>query len=233
MQSIREAEAVKVVENTFRDINIAYVNELAMSFAKLGIDVVHVIDAAATKPFGFMPHYPKCGVGGHCIPVDPYYLMAYASRHGFEHELIKTARTINNHMPSYTVELVEGLLARAGRPLAGAQVALLGLSYKADVPDLRESPALTIHEELRTRGALVVAYDPYIATVDGIMTAESLDAALTDADAVVLATNHREFCELSPRDLAAHDIEIIVDGCNCLDKDAFVRAGIAYRGIGR
>ncbi len=105
MGSIKEAEAVKMVENSFRDINIAFVNELAMSFDKAGIDIVNVINGAATKPFGFMAHYPGCGVGGHCIPVDPYYLIRYGHKNGFEHRFLMTARHINNAMPHYTVKL--------------------------------------------------------------------------------------------------------------------------------
>src|SRR5512146_1842259 len=110
MDSLKEAEAVKIVENSFRDINIAFVNELAMSFTKLGIDIKNVIDGAATKPFSFMPHYPSVGVGGHCIPVDPYYQIKYAKGHGFNHEFLSLARSINNRMPEFTVErLIDGL----------------------------------------------------------------------------------------------------------------------------
>ena len=105
MGSLKEAEAVKIVENSFRDINIAFVNELAMSFHKLGINLENVIDGAATKPFAFMPHQPGCGVGGHCIPVDPYYLIEYANGYGFDHEFLRLARNINEGMPKYTVEL--------------------------------------------------------------------------------------------------------------------------------
>jgi len=232
MASIREAEAVKMIENTFRDINIAFVNELAMSFEKLGIDVVNVIRAASTKPFAFMPHFPGCGVGGHCIPVDPYYLMEYAARHGFEHKLIRTAREINNDMPRYTVDLLEKELGNKGLRLFDSRIALLGLSYKANIPDTRESPALRIYDELAERGALVQAYDPY-NNPDDIPAAGSLDEALAGAHAIILATGHDEFVALEPERMQEHGINIIIDGRNCLQKEAYLAAGLTYRGIGR
>src|SRR6185295_10084612 len=129
MGSLKEAEAVKVVENSFRDINIAFVNELAMSFSKLGINVKNVIDGASTKPFSFMPHYPSIGVGGHCIPVDPYYLIEYARGYGFEHEFLSLARSINNHMPEFTVEQLADGLNEVGKNIKGTRVTVLGLSY--------------------------------------------------------------------------------------------------------
>ena len=129
MNTIKEAEAVKVVENSFRDINIAFVNELAMSFDNLGIDVVNVIDGAATKPFAFMAHYPGCGVGGHCIPVDPYYLIEYARKHGFQHDFLSMARKVNNKMPKYTADKVAEGLNKRKIAINGTKVAVLGLSY--------------------------------------------------------------------------------------------------------
>lgn len=227
MGSIKEAEAVKMVENAFRDINIAFVNELAMSFARADIDITRVIKGASTKPFSFMPHYPGCGVGGHCIPVDPYYLIRYGAENGFEHRFLKAARDINEGMPAYAVEMLAHTL---GRPLKGATVALLGLSYKRDVPDLRESPALVIRELLNEAGATVRVFDPLLPGESSVPT---LAAALQDADAVLLATDHAAFSGLSPAMLKEAGIEAIVDGRNCLDKAAFLAAGIRYRGIGR
>jgi UDP-N-acetyl-D-glucosamine dehydrogenase len=231
MGNIKEAEAVKMVENSFRDVNIAFVNELAMSFGKAGIDVTNVIRGASTKPFAFMPHFPGCGVGGHCIPVDPYYLIRYGRENGFKHRFLETARRINNGMPHYTVELLEGALKDVQhKPLAGSTVALLGLAYKRDVPDLRESPALEIREELEDRGVHVRAYDPFVPAESD---AKSLDAALRDADAAVLATDHTLFRTLAPEHFSARGVAIVIDGRNCLSKDAFQGAGLAYRGIGR
>ncbi len=255
MGSLKEAEAVKVVENSFRDINIAFVNELAMSFTKLGIDVVNVIDGAATKPFAFMPHYPGAGVGGHCIPVDPYYLIEYAQRNGFSHEFLRAARGINNAMPEFAVERCADGLEEAGIPLKGARVTVLGLSYKPDVGDLRESPALEIIEILKRKGAHVAAFDPYITAYEGGVPAAHADAerepaafyetataltanddlrqAVQGADAVLIATAHAEFKQIDPTFLKAEGIKVVADGRNYLNKAAVTKAGLIYRGIGR
>lgn len=231
MKSIREAEAVKIVENSFRDINIAFVNELAKSFDVLGIDVKDVIQGAATKPFSFMPHYPSCGVGGHCIPVDPYYLIERAKQSGFDHKFLKIAREINNSMPAHTVELLQDELNAIKLPLNGTRIGVLGLAYKANVDDLRESPAEKIIEHLEKHGAKVETFDPHILRLS---TVKSLDALLKKSDAVILATDHREFKErITPALLKKFGIRVIVDGKNCLDKKAFFAAKIRYKGIGR
>lgn len=230
MGSLKEAEAVKIVENTFRDINIAFVNELAMSFDRMGIDIVNVIDAASTKPFAFMPHYPGCGVGGHCIPVDPYYLIEEGRRHGFDHEFLSLARRINNRMPIHSVDMLEQLLSKAGLNIAESRIAVLGLAYKADIDDMRESPAHDILKELAVRGATTVAFDPYI---HDDRYASSLDEALLGAQAAIIATPHKEFRNLHPRDFLDRGVEIVLDGKNCLPKKLFLDSGITYKGIGR
>src|SRR3989344_1702499 len=142
MDSVTEAEAVKILENTFRDINIAFVNEMAKSFDALGIDVKNVIEGAATKPFAFMPHYPGNGVGGHCISVDPYYIIERGRQAGFDHKFLKLARRINEDMPSYMVELLLKASQEAKLPVNQLKVGLLGLAYKKNVSDIRNSPAL-------------------------------------------------------------------------------------------
>ncbi len=231
MKSLKEAEAVKVVENSFRDINIAFVNELAMSFDKLGIDVVNVINGASTKPFSFMAHYPGCGVGGHCIPVDPYYLITYAAQNGFTHRFLSLARDINNKMPRYAVDLLSSTLRqKLHRSLKGTDITLLGLSYKKDISDLRESPALEIQRDLLRRGAAVRTFDPLLPHIS---TAKDLDSALSGATAVILATDHTVFRELTPATLLRHGVTVIIDGRNCLPKEVFEQAGIIYKGIGR
>lgn len=230
MKSIKEAEAVKMVENTFRDVNIAFVNELAMSFDKAGIDLTNVLQGAKTKPFGFVQFAPGCGVGGHCIPVDPYYLIKYGRENGFEHRFLVTARKINGAMPHYTVDRLEEALGEHEQELAGSTVALLGLSYKRDVPDMRESPALEIREALEARGAHVQSFDPMLPEES---TAESIDDALSGADAVIIATDHEAFCGMRPEEFLAHDVRIVIDGRNCLSKADFEAARITYRGIGR
>lgn len=230
MKSVREAEATKIMENSFRDINIAFVNELARSFTRLGIDITDVIAGAATKPFAFMPHWPSCGVGGHCIPVDPYYLIEHAKRKGFDHKFLKLAREINNSMPEYTVELLQDLLNDAKLPMNGTPVAVLGIAYKANVGDKRESPSEKIIELLRKHKAEVIAYDPYLPEDSD---AASLEEALSRAQAVIVATNHDEFTKLTPEEFAKHDIGCVVDGKNCLDKQAFEGSAVRYCGIGK
>ena len=230
MKSLKEAEAVKIVENSFRDINIAFVNELARSFAKLGIDVVNVIDGAATKPFAFMAHYPGCGVGGHCIPVDPYYLIQYAKQNGFQHKFLELARRINNEMPEYTAELVEEGLNERNIPIQGANVAVLGLAYKKNIDDCRESPSFDIIKNLEDLGATVRAFDPHVKERSNV---HSLEEALRQADAVVIATDHREFTRLTPDIFVKNNIGLIVDGRNCLHEEPFISSGIIYKSIGR
>jgi len=231
MKSIREAEAVKIVENSFRDVNIAFVNELARSFDKLDIDVKDVILGAATKPFAFMPHFPSCGVGGHCIPVDPYYMIEHAkNKSGFEHKFLSLAREINNSMPSYTIELLQDALNEVGIPLKGAKVALLGISYKANVDDIRESPALKLMKLLEEYKADFKVFDPHIL---GRSTVKTLEEALDGAEALVIATDHNEFKNIDPQVFVQAGVKVIIDGKNCLDRDKIKESGILYKGIGR
>ncbi len=230
MESIREAEACKVVENSFRDINIAFVNELAKSFDKMGIDVKNVIDGAATKPFCFMAHYPGRGVGGHCIPVDPYYLIERAKESGFDHKFLRVAREINNSMPNYTVEMMQDLLNDAGLPMKGTAIGVMGLSYKANVDDLRESPAINIISELKKKGSKVVRFDPYILNLSDV---KNLKTFLAKCQAIILVTNHKEFLEVAPEEYKKNNIVAIVDGMNALLGEKIKKLGIKYHGIGR
>jgi len=230
MSSIREAEAVKIIENSFRDINIAFVNELAKSFDKLGIDVVEVIKGAATKPFAFMPHWPSCGVGGHCIPVDPYYLIERAKLSGFDHEFMKIARKVNLSMPEYTIELLQDALNKIKMPLNGTTVGVLGLSYKANVSDLRESPVRDLIKILKENEADVLVFDPFILEKS---TVKSLKELFKKSDAILLATDHNEFKKIKAEDLKKNGIKVVVDGKNCLDKKDIEKHGIVYKGIGR
>ncbi len=232
MGSVTEAEAVKILENTFRDINIAFVNEMAKSFDALGIDVKNVIEGAATKPFAFMPHYPGNGVGGHCISVDPYYMIERGRQAGFDHKFLQLARDINNSMPEYAVSLLDRGIQKLGIEDTPVTVALLGLSYKKDIDDIRESPALEMREILEKRSDVALrVYDPH---VPHLSTVQSLEEALKDAHVVILATNHTNLCEeLTPENLTKHGIRFIVDGKNALDADAIAAAGMLYLGIGR
>lgn len=230
MGSLKEAEAVKIVENSFRDINIAFVNELAMSFHALGINVENVIEGAATKPFAFMPHHPSIGVGGHCIPVDPYYLIDYANTFGFQHRFLSLAREINEDMPKFTYGLLRSAEEESG--FTDKKVTVLGLSYKANVGDLRESPALKIISILESSGYQVSIYDPYF---ESRSTASSIEDALSQSQSVILATNHSAFQEaITPELLNEFNVKNFIDGRNVFYKqvEEFKDAGIVYKGIG-
>ncbi len=237
VSSLKIAESTKIVENTFRDINIAYVNELAQSFDAMGINLYETLEAASNKPFAFMAHWPGCGVGGHCIAVDPYYLIKRAGLSGFNHKFLKIAREINNYMPEYTVRRLMDALNEISLPLRNCQVTLLGLSYKANIADLRESPSIKIIDHLIEKGAKVVAYDPYIKNKkdlnNKVFLAKDMDSSLDGSRAVILATAHDEFKENLPQILETKKIKIIVDGRNCLDEKAIKKMGIIYKGIGR
>lgn len=229
MNTLKEAEATKIIENTFRDINIAYVNELAKSFDILGINLINVIKGASNKPFGFMAHYPSCGVGGHCIPVDPYYLIERAKKAGFDHKFLRTARSINNSMPQYTVDKLVMGLNNIGKSVKGSNIVLLGLSYKKNISDLRESPALVIKKILEEKyEASLRIYDPYNLEMS---THNSLNDVLKDADAVIIATAHDEFIKA---DISIwKNIPVIIDGQNCLDYEKIKKLNNYYMGIGR
>lgn len=241
LNSLKEAEAVKVVENSFRDINIAFVNELAMSFSKLGIDVVNVIEAAATKPFAFMAHYPGVGVGGHCIPVDPYYLISYAKTKGFSHKFLSIARKINNGMPLFVMDQLISVLDSKGLKLQNLNVTVLGLSYKPQVGDIRESPSLKLIDLLLKHSANIAVYDPFISThsyatshkQNNKLKESSAVSAIQGSNIVIIATAHKAFINLKIKEYLKAGVSIIVDGRNCIDKKAITSAGIVYIGVGR
>jgi UDP-N-acetyl-D-glucosamine dehydrogenase len=190
------AEMVKLLENTFRMINIGLVNELAMMCSRMGINVWEVIDAAATKPFGFMPFYPGPGLGGHCIPVDPFYLAWKTRQQGIEARFIDLAGYINGQMPHFVVDKVQHALNEHRKPLRDSRVHVLGVAYKKNIEDVRESPALDIIHLLMQRGAMLTYSDPFVPElrIDGIKL-ESLDVAAgcAAADCVVLITDHAAF----------------------------------------
>src|SRR5947207_1932732 len=199
--SARVAEAAKLLENTFRAVNIGMANEMARLCYALGIDTWEVIRAAATKPFGFMPFYPGPGIGGHCIPLDPQYLSWKARQHGFDSRFIGLAEEVNSRMPEHVVQLVSDGLNDVRKPINGSRVLLLGVAYKPDIDDVRESPALSIIDRLRIKGCDVRYHDPFVREIrfDDAHTEGSgaplTSVVLTDdelkaADCVVIVTNH-------------------------------------------
>jgi len=196
--STRVAEMVKLLENTFRMINIGLVNEMAMLCDRMGIDVWEVIDAAATKPFGFMPFYPGPGLGGHCIPIDPFYLSWKTKQAGIEARFIELAGYINGNMPHFVVDKIQNALNDVAKPLKGSRVHLMGVAYKRGIDDVRESPALDIIHLLGKRGASVTYSDPFVPQLhaDGVvpeMTAIDAEKGATEADCVVIVTDHKDF----------------------------------------
>jgi nucleotide sugar dehydrogenase len=228
--NVKTAEAAKIMENTFRDVNIAFVNEMAQSFDKAGIDIMEVIKVASTKPFAFMAHYPGVGVGGHCIPVDPYYLIEKARQIGFNHRFLSLAREINREMPHYTVSLLESEMKKLKKQIKGSNVGVLGLAYKANVDDVRESPAFEVINILTVKGANVYVYDPHVGKGSNV---NDLDELLKNSDYVILVTDHAEFKQMDLEILRKNKIHIVIDGRNCLDKEKIKLMGILYRGIGR
>src|SRR5437764_1177296 len=197
VSSTRVAEMVKLLENTFRAVNIGMVNELALIFHRMDIDVWEVIDAAKTKPFGFMPFYPGPGLGGHCIPIDPHYLSWKARQHGFECRFIELAGAINSSMPDYVVERVAEALNTVKKPINGSRVHVLGVAYKKDVNDMRESQALVVNELLSKRGAAITYTDPWVPELrtDGhtLRSSELSTAIAGRPDCFIICTDHSAF----------------------------------------
>lgn len=220
------AEMVKLLENTFRAVNIGLVNEVALMCDKLGLNVWEVVDAAATKPYGFMPFYPGPGLGGHCIPIDPHYLSWKMRTLNYTARFIELAAEVNSHMPDYVVGKVGDALNSERKAINGSRILVLGVAYKRDVSDVRESPALDVIHLLRLRGAEVIYHDPYIPKVrfdDYSMTSSVLSAdTLFGADCVVVLTDHSEY----DWDWIADNSRLIVDTRNALtasDRTRIVR----------
>jgi UDP-N-acetyl-D-glucosamine dehydrogenase len=195
VSSTRVAEMVKLLENTFRMINIGLVNEIAMMCDRIGINVWEVIEAAATKPFGFMPFYPGPGLGGHCIPIDPFYLSWKTKQAGIEARFIELAGYINGQMPHFVVAKVQHALNEASKPVKGSHIHVLGVAYKKDIDDVRESPALDIMLMLRQLGARITYSDPHVPSLklDGLQMDSSSVETAADADCVVIVTDHSAF----------------------------------------
>jgi UDP-N-acetyl-D-glucosamine dehydrogenase len=195
VSSTQVAEMVKLLENTFRMINIGLANEIALMCDRMGINVWEVIDAAATKPFGFMPFYPGPGLGGHCIPIDPFYLSWKTKQSGFEARFIELAGYINGQMPHFVTDKVQNALNDAGKPVKGSRIHVMGVAYKRNIDDMRESPALDVILLLERRGAIVSYSDPHVPhlRLDGSQLDAQPESAAADADCVVIITDHTAF----------------------------------------
>jgi UDP-N-acetyl-D-glucosamine dehydrogenase len=197
VDSAKEAEMVKLLENTFRSVNIGLVNEMTMMCDRMGINIWNVIDAAATKPFGYMPFYPGPGIGGHCIPLDPMYLSWKAKAYEFFNRFIELATDINGNMPRFVVSKLNAILNMRGKCLKGSRVLILGIAYKKDVNDSRESPGIEIYKLLQSNRALVDFHDPYIANIDNgskrVGSVTLRKGKLKQYDCIILASAHQKF----------------------------------------
>lgn len=220
VSSTRVAEMVKLLENTFRAVNIGLVNELALMCDKLGIDVWEVVDAARTKPFGFMPFYPGPGLGGHCIPIDPFYLSWKAKQTGFEPRFIELAGHVNGAMPHFVVDKVADALNTRRKAINGSSVLILGIAYKRDIDDVRESPALDVMSLLHEKGARLSYADPHVPTLAGrawgggydLASVQLTPSALASYDCVAILTEHRAF----DYDMLVASTDLIVDTRNAI-----------------
>jgi UDP-N-acetyl-D-glucosamine dehydrogenase len=195
VSSPRIAEMVKILENTYRLVNISLINELALLSGKMDMDIWEVREAAKTKPYGFQAFYPGPGIGGHCIPLDPFYLEHIAKNYNFELSMIHTAGTVNDRMPHRMMNKISYALNRHKKSLNGSTVLFLGVAYKPDIDDARESPALLVMEQVRKKGANVMYHDPYIPEVTDdhgnfYRSSQLTDELLSNADCVVFTTNH-------------------------------------------
>jgi UDP-N-acetyl-D-glucosamine dehydrogenase len=225
VSSPRVAEMVKLLENTFRAVNIGLVNEIALMCDKLGIDVWEVVEAAATKPFGFMPFFPGPGLGGHCIPIDPFYLSWKARQSGFEARFIELAGHVNGAMPHAVVQKIADALNTKSKAVNGSRILVAGVAYKRDIDDMRESPALDVMHMLQQRGASVSYIDPYVPKLDGahwpggneLESLDRIDAqTLAEFDCVAILTDHKVFDYSS---IVRHS-DIVVDTRNAVKQPA-------------
>jgi len=219
VSSPKEAEMSKILENTFRIVNIGLINEMAIVMDKMGINIWEVIDAAATKPFGFMPFYPGPGVGGHCIPIDPFYLTYIARKYDYHTRLIETAGEINDYMPEYVVERLMKLLNKDKKCLNGAKIVMIGIAYKNDIDDMRESPALKVYEHLNKFDADITVVDPYIEEFSFenkmIKTEKLTEKLIKNSDAVIITTGHKKNIDYK---MITENADLILDTKNIFSK---------------
>lgn len=236
VSDIKTAEAAKVIENIQRDLNIALMNELALIFERMGIDVIEVIKAASTK-WNFNVYYPGAGVGGHCLPVDPYYLVSKAREFGYHSKVITAGREINDHMPYHIFELLRDALNEMEKSVKNSKISVLGFSYKENVGDVRETPVEHFLNELVKRGAIVTVVDPYVdenyIKSFGVNYAKDVYSSLEGADALVVMTSHNIFKDLELEKIKQlMNNPLIIDGRRIFDKESLIKKGFVYKGVG-
>jgi len=239
VSTAKAAESVKMLENVYRYVNIALVNELAILHERMGIDFVEVIRAASTKPFGFQAHYPGPGVGGHCIPKDPLYLTYAAKLYNMDLKLVGISKEINESMPLHVVKSLEEALARTGISLEQVRVGVLGLAFKANTDEARQSPALGVINRLIGAGAEVVVHDPFIHSLDTgdshLVSVQTVEDAASNAQCLIIVTDHDAYAQIDWHRIAKMMIppRILLDARNMLNKHECDKAGFTYLGIGR
>lgn len=236
MPNCKTANAVKLTTNVFRDLNIAFVNELAILFEKVGIDIMTVLEAAKSK-YNFQVHYAGPGVGGPCLPVNSYQMINLAKNMGFDTlKSVETGRKINESMPEHVIDLLHDAFNEIGKSVENSNVLILGISYKPDVKDTQITPAQIIREKLKKLKINVLIYDPYFKSTNifGLQTESNLIEALQKSDALILVTAHKEFHDLDPIFLKSKmKTSIVIDSKCIIDQQASKNAGLVYRGIGR
>lgn len=236
MPDCKSANAVKLTTNVFRDVNIAFINELSLLFEKLGIDTFKVLEAAKTK-YNFQIHYPGAGVGGPCLPVNSYQMLNIAKKYTNDFKIVRISRQVNEYMPDHVMDLIEDGFTNAQKSLQGSTIVVLGISYKPNVKDVQLSPAEKIIEKLTYRKAIVKVYDPYYKSekVFGLTVDDDLSTAVTQADAMVLVTAHDEFRDIELSFLVSKmkKTPVIVDSRGVMDDHAAKKAGAIFRGLGR
>jgi nucleotide sugar dehydrogenase len=234
LSSIEAAEATKLLENIFRDVNIALVNELAKIFPKFGLDVFEIINAAKTKPFAYMPHYPGAGVGGECIPVDTWYLISQAEKLGVDLKLMKTARMVNDSMPEHMIELLEKELKKINKKIDSSKITVLGLCYKKNIPDIRLSPTFPLLEKLTTKNAETIICDPVYEGIKSPINLTPITEAFKNSDAIILMTDHNDFKKIDfikiKNQMKSH---IIIDGRNLFKNKKLEELGFVYKVVGK
>ncbi len=234
MPDCKTANAVKLTTNVFRDINIAFVNELSLMFEKLGIDTLKVLDAAKRK-YNFQIHYPGAGVGGPCLPINSYQFLNTAKRIGSELNIVKYGRAINEKMPDHVINLTLDGFKKCNKSIKDSTLLILGVSYKPDVKDIQLSPAKIIINKLKALGAKIRIYDPYYKDnqVFGINVEHNIQDVLSEVDASIIVTAHKEFQEINPKIFTKMKTPILIDSRGIIDISSANNAGLVFRGLGR
>ena len=234
MPDCKTANAVKLTTNVFRDVNIAFVNELSLMFEKLGIDTLKVLDAAKQK-YNFQIHYPGAGVGGPCLPINSYQLLNTARRTDSKLSIIKLSREINEKMPDHVINLTLDGFKKCNKSIKDSSVLILGISYKPDIKDVQLSPAEIIINKLKALGARIKIYDPYYkgSQVFGISVEQNIEDVLSKVDASIIITAHKEFQEINPKIFTKMKTPILIDSRGVVDTSSANDAGLVFRGLGR